>query len=168
MGFRAICIALLFASLPIAGCGTVENLVEMGGPEVGGKTPFGGVKQDLGGIKTAANGECAAGPHPESQSKQHPQVALLLAYALDLPFSLLGDVVTLPYTAYTSGYAFINQPVPVPPLTPPSAAVRPQIDPPQTLPQPRELPSSSLPVLPKPSEVPSDRPQALPKPSELP
>jgi hypothetical protein len=38
----------------------------------------------------------------------------MLLYALDLPFSLMGDVVTWPYTA---AYSFINQPVFVPPVT---------------------------------------------------
>lgn len=113
MAFRVICVALLLSSLTTAGCGTVANLAVTHSDE-GGKTPFGGVRQDVGCIKKAANGELAfeAPAHPEPG--QRPQVGLLILCAADLPFSLIGDVLTWPYTAT---YSFINQPVPVPPVT---------------------------------------------------
>jgi hypothetical protein len=38
----------------------------------------------------------------------------MLFCAADLPFSLIGDAVTWPYTA---AYSFINQPIPTPPVT---------------------------------------------------
>ncbi len=113
MAFRAICIALLLSILPIAGCGTVVNLVSSR-PAEGGKSPFGGVRQDECCIKKAANGEFGFRPCPKSESEQHPQVARMLLFAADLPFSLIGDLVTWPYTA---SYSFINQPVPTPPVT---------------------------------------------------
>ena len=113
MRYRAICFALLLSSLPLAGCGTVANLVKSR-PEEGGKSPFGGVRQDVRCIEKASNGECGFGTHPKSESEQHPQVALMLLCAADLPLSLIGDVVTWPYTA---AYSFINQPIPTPPMT---------------------------------------------------
>src|SRR5262245_55411346 len=117
MAFRATCVALLLSSLPIAGCGTVANLFKPG-PEGGGMTPFGGVRQDLSCIKTAANGECNFPMHPKADSEQRPQeqrpqVALMLLCAADLPFSLIGDVVTWPYVL---GYLCVNEPVPYPPV----------------------------------------------------
>ena len=111
MAFRAIRVALLLSSLPIAGCGTVANLVKPG-PEEGGKSPFGGVRQDVWRIKKAANGESASAT-PKSKSKQSPQVAPMLCCAADLPFTFIGDVVTWPYTAT---YSYINQPIPTPPV----------------------------------------------------
>ena len=141
MGFRAICVALLLSSLPIAGCGTVANLAKPG-PEQGGKAPFGGLRQDLSCIEKASNGEC--GFRTDIESDQYRQVALMLCFYADLPFSLVGDVVTWPYTA---AYTCINQPVPVPPmaLAPspppvPHADGRIQTAPLETLPQPKTLP----------------------------
>lgn len=144
MTVRAIRVALLLASLPVAGCGTVVNLARPG-PEGGGKAPFGGVKQDVRGIKTAANGEAGVRVHPKSQPEQHPQVAKVLFYAADLPFSAIGDVLTWPYAAT---YCYINQPIPTPPViqAPPSpvtqasAQGQPQTSPIETLPEPRKLP----------------------------
>ena len=144
MSFRAICRALLLSSLPVAGCGTVANLARPG-PEGGGKAPFGGVKQDVWGMKTAANGESSSGIHPRSVTEQHSQVAKVVFYAADLPFSLVGDVLTWPYTAT---YSYINQPVPTPPViqppTPPVTQVTAEGPPPTSpadlLPGPRKLP----------------------------
>jgi hypothetical protein len=156
MAYRAICVALLLASLPIAGCGTVANLVKQR-PGEGGVSPFGGVRQDVSCIKKAANGEPAFGTHPKSESEKCLQVALMVFCAADLPLSLIGDVVTWPYTA---AYSFINLPIPTPPVTqappilgppvpqailgPPvpqaPAEVRPQTSPLETLPEPRKLP----------------------------
>jgi uncharacterized protein YceK len=120
MGCRAIWLAMLLSSLPIAGCGTVANLARPG-PVEGGKTPFGGVRQDVSCMEKAANGPCDCRTDPKS-SEQHSQVPLMLLCAVDLPFSLFGDVVTWPYTA---AYSWINQPVPVPPVTqaPPGTTV---------------------------------------------
>ena len=136
MAFRAICVALLLSSLPIAGCGTVANLARPG-PEEGGKSPFGGVRQDVECIETAANGEFGIRTHPKSESEQYPQVALMLFCAADLPFSLVGDVVTWPYAA---AYSFINQPIPTPPVTQAQAEVRPQTSSPELLPKPMKQP----------------------------
>ena len=113
MSFRAICIALLVSSLPIAGCGTVANLATPG-PEQGGKSPFGGVRQDVASIKEAANGDSGLGIHPKPESEQHRQVLLMLLCTADLPFSFIGDVVTWPYTV---AYTWVNQPNPTPPVT---------------------------------------------------
>jgi hypothetical protein len=143
MAFRAIGVALLLSCLPIAGCGTVANLARPG-PE-GGKSPFGGMGQDVWCIKAAANGEMGFRKHAALESEQYPPVGLMLFCAADLPLSLVGDVVTWPYTAT---YTFINQPPPVPPVTqapaPPvtqaTAECRPQASPSGPLPEPRKLP----------------------------
>jgi uncharacterized protein YceK len=152
MAFRAIWVALLLSTLPSAGCGTVVNLVRQR-PEQGGVSPFGGVRQDVSGIEKAANGESGFWTHPKSESKQHAQVVPMLLWAADLPLSFIGDVVTWPYTA---AYTFINQPIPVPPVTPAQpipgvpgtqapGEVRPQnsspeLMPPGYLPESRQLP----------------------------
>ena len=132
MAFRAICVALLLSSLAIAGCGTVANLVRPG-PAGGGKSPFGGVRQDVSCIKKAATGDVDFGTHPNPESVRHPQVALVVFCAADLPLSLIGDVVTWPYTA---AYSFINQPIP----TPPVALAPPPPPPPVTLAPPTPTP----------------------------
>jgi hypothetical protein len=144
MGYRAIYGALLLASLPIAGCGTVTNLV-CAPPEDGGKSPFGGVRQDVSCIQKAANGESGFSTHPESDWEQYRQTALMLCYFTDLPFTLFGDLVTWPYTA---SYTCINQPVATPPVTqvptPPVTQATPesrvQTSPLESLPAPKKLP----------------------------
>ncbi len=144
MAFRAICVALLLSSLPITGCGTVANLVNSR-PEEGGKSPFGGVRRDMGFIEGSANGGFCCGTHPEPESGPYRRVGLMLLGAADLPFSLLGDVVTWPYTA---AYSCVNQPIPAAPvtvtLTPPvtqaTPSDRPQTAPLETLPEPKKLP----------------------------
>lgn len=137
MSFRAICVALLLSSLPIAGCGTVVNL-SRSDPEGGGKTPFGGVRQDVSCIEKAASGEFGFKARREPEVEQHAQVALMLFCAADLPFSLIGDVVTWPYTA---AYSCVNQPVPTPPVTlapapvlPPTAPLLPESKGPEATP----------------------------------
>jgi uncharacterized protein YceK len=136
MAFRSICVALLLASPLTAGCGTVANLVRSR-PEEGGRSPFGGVRQDVWCLDKAANGELGAGAHNKSESDRYPQLALMLFCAVDLPFSLLGDIVTWPYTA---AYSFINQPTPTPGVVQAPAEGPPQVSPPETLTVPRKLP----------------------------
>jgi uncharacterized protein YceK len=143
MSFRASCVALLLASLPIVGCGTVANLARQGPEEKGGVSPFGGVRRDVWCLKKPAKGESRFKPLPESE--QCRQAALKLFYAADLPLSFIGDVVTWPYAAT---YAYINQPTPAPPPTlaptypviQATAEDRPQSSPLETLPQPRQVP----------------------------
>jgi uncharacterized protein YceK len=136
MAFRAICVALLLATFLTAGCGTVANLARSR-PEEGGRRPFGGVEQDVWCINKAANGELGVRTHPKAESGQYPQLALMLFCAVDLPFSLIGDVVTWPYAA---AYSFINRPVPTPPVTLSPAETRPQPSPPEPLTMPRNFP----------------------------
>jgi len=136
MSFRAIRVALLVSSLPIVGCGTVANLSRPGS-EDGGKSPFGGVRQDVLCIKKAANGEFGFRTHCESESEQHAQVALMLFCAADLPFSLIGDVVLWPYTV---AYSWINQPIPPPLVTQAPAEGGPQSSPSGFLPKPTYRP----------------------------
>jgi len=143
MAFRMIRIVLLLACLPLAGCGTVSNLAAQK-PGQGGVSPFGGVRHDLLSIKQAANGESAVG-HPGSERALHPHLALMLVCAADLPLSLIGDVLTWPYTVT---YTYINQPTPVPPVLLPQippvfetpADGRPENPAPESLPEPKKLP----------------------------
>jgi uncharacterized protein YceK len=143
MAFRAIVVTLLLSCLPIAGCGTVANVAGLY-PEEGGQSPFGGVRHDVCSIKKAANGECDSPTNPKAKSEPHPQTALLVLCAADLPFSLVGDVVTWPYTV---AYSFINQPIPSPPVmqaaSPPvpqaTGEGRPQTSSLELLPEPRKL-----------------------------
>lgn len=130
MACRALCVAVLLSCLPAAGCGTVVNVVKPGPDQGGsGKLPFGGVRHDLWSIERATSGEYAFKSCPQSEAEHYRQLALMLGCAADLPFSLIGDVVTWPYTA---SYSFINQPVPAPPLAqapvdgPPQAYFRPE------------------------------------------
>lgn len=136
MAFRAIRVGLVLASLLTAGCGTVANLVRSR-PEEGGRAPFGGVKQDVSCLNRAANGELGAGAHARPETEQYPQMALVLFCAVDLPLSLIGDLVTWPYTA---AYSFINQPVPTPGITQAPAEGGPPVDPPEPLTIPRKFP----------------------------
>jgi uncharacterized protein YceK len=114
MAVRAICVALLLSCLPIAGCGTVANLACLH-PEDAENAHFGGVKQDLNCINKAANGECVFKPHADPESQHYPQAVLVLFCAADLPFSFIGDLALWPYLF---AYSFINQTIPVPPVTP--------------------------------------------------
>ena len=102
------------------------------------------MRQDVSCIHKAANGEFGVRTHPKSEPEQYPQVALMLLCAADLPFSLLGDVVTWPYAV---AYSYINQPIPTPPValaTSPlpqaPAESQPQTSPPELLPEPKKLP----------------------------
>lgn len=150
MSFRAIRVALLLSSLPVAGCGTAANLVRPG-PAEGGKRPFGGVSQDVWCMKKAADGEFGLRAHPKSESDQHACMALMLFCAADLPFSLIGDVVTWPYTA---AYSYINEPVPTPPVASLPVVGWPQTSPSQPLPEPRKLSTSPVDTLPELKKLP--------------
>jgi len=68
-----------------SGCGTIANMhgetfIHMGGPFPCPTEPFGGVQQDVSGLRM-------------------PLGFMLLA---DLPFSFVGDIVTLPWTTGAS------------------------------------------------------------------
>lgn len=161
MGFRAICVALLLSVLPSAGCGTVKNLARSN-TEQGGRRPFGGVEQDVWCIKKAAAGEPGGGTSLNSEWEREPRVALMLLGAADLPFSLIGDIVTWPYTM---AYTYINSPVPTPPITVTNqAAIQPVPTAPATLPIPTP-PAMKAPAEIRPQTSP---PQLLPKPTQLP
>jgi uncharacterized protein YceK len=142
MATRAIGVALLLASLPSAGCGTVANLANSH-PEQGGTTPFGGIRHDLWCLKNAANGQ--SGFQPLSAPQQCRQTARKAFWGADLPLSAIGDVVTWPYT---KTYTYINQPTPVTPVT--LAPIYPAMQP---LPE-RPPPPPPLEMLPQPKEAP--------------
>ena len=92
--FAAI-LAFVSSTLLSGGCGTFENLREATPPkdscDVSLKTVYGGVRSDCSYLAEWANPK---GPEPK----------YLLLTALDLPFTLIGDTITLPYTlAYETG-----------------------------------------------------------------
>lgn len=149
MAFRALGVAVLLSSLSAVGCGTVVNLARSR-PEEGGKTPFGGVQQDLWCIRTGTNQEPGFRKQPESGPEQCQQAAQTLLCAADLPLSFVGDVLTWPYTA---AYTYINSPVPTPPVQQAPKPPPPQVmadnqslaPPLEALPEPRKLPDKELP-----------------------
>jgi uncharacterized protein YceK len=144
MAFRAIAFALLLSSL-LMGCGTVANLATPG-PE-GGKVPFGGVSHDMASIKKASDGEPISATHQDQESAHYSHTAFLVLCAADLPLSLIGDVVAWPYTC---AYTFINEPVPVPPVTyAPAESAQIQIPP-------------QLPMVPPPPRIPPVDPMTPP------
>jgi uncharacterized protein YceK len=151
MAFRAMRVALLLAGLPIAGCGTMANLAQSH-PESGGKSPFGGVRQDLACFEKASNGEIGYRARPKSDAELYPRRALMFLSAIDLPFSFIGDILTWPYAV---SYTCINQPSPVPPVI--------ITDPPVT--QAMPVPNAPLPMD-TPYVVPDTQPMKKPTPPE--
>ncbi|MBY0456420.1 MAG: hypothetical protein K2V38_03725, partial [Gemmataceae bacterium] len=109
MAVRAMCVPLVLAVLPAAGCGTVANLAR---PNPGdGRVPYGGVQRDVACLERAAAD--ASGPVSARGPEPYPRWAGVLLCAADLPFSFVGDLLTWPYAA---AYTEINRPVAVPPL----------------------------------------------------
>lgn len=113
MKFRALSGALLLAVLSATGCGTMANLAHSNSDQ-GGRIPFGGVKRDMAAIHKSSGEEPGPVTHRKCQSEQYPHEMLTFLCAVDLPFSLVGDLLTW---AYTSAYTTVNAPVPVPPVT---------------------------------------------------
>ena len=111
MAVRTTCVALLLAALASAGCGTVANLAQ---PDPGGAgpVPFGGVKRDIACLHRAT-GDAGSDPHSGPEPGRSPKVSLGVLSAVDLPFTLVGDLITWPYAW---GYTVVNAPVPVPPV----------------------------------------------------
>lgn len=108
MAVRAACVALMLASLLVAGCGTAVNVARTN-PDKGGRSPFGGIRQDLACIEKAGGGA----HHDRSESERYGQLAIMAFCAADLPLSLVGDIVTWPYTF---AYTCVNRSVVNPPL----------------------------------------------------
>ena len=113
MTFRALCCVLLLSVVSATGCGTMANLAHSNSDE-GGRIPFGGVKRDMAAIHNPSGNEPGPITHRKHQSEQYPHEMLTFLCAVDLPFSLVGDLLTW---AYTSAYTTVNAPVPVPPIT---------------------------------------------------
>jgi uncharacterized protein YceK len=166
MAFRAIRVALLLSTLPLAGCGTVANLARQQ-PGAGGVVPFGGVREDMNCIQKASNGEVVFRTHHRSDSEQYPRRALVLFCAADLPLSFVGDIVTWPYTVT---YSYINQPIPTPPVLianpPPGEPVMPPPAPSDAAPAPLPLPTGGqpmpIPIPPVPQPAPGGKLPSIP------
>ncbi|MDY3556997.1 YceK/YidQ family lipoprotein [Gemmata sp. JC717] len=133
---------LLLSSSLVTGCGTIANTVISRSEEL--KDPFGGVHRDLHCIRKAANGEGGLKAHDSPEP--YPKLAVMLLCTVDLPFSLVGDVVMWPYTV---AYNYVNQPIPTVPVA--TAAT------PVTL--------SAPPVSSAPSAPPATLPALVPVPS---
>lgn len=184
MNIRAIGAAVLLSTLPAAGCGTVTNLARTN-TETGGRVPFGGVKQDLACLQSASDEHTGIRRHSTSESEPYPRAMLACFCAIDLPFSLVGDLVTWPYTW---GYTVVNEPIPTTPITfadGPAAVPAPLPVPPapksMPVPVPPPLPAAkdaaktdapktdATKVDPPKIDIPKiDPPKTLPKPSQLP
>ena len=149
--------ALMFSTLLLAGCGTVSNLAH---PRIeeGGRNPFGGVRQDIACYNAAKNGEIGLKGQSKPDSGQHPRVALMCLCAADMPFSLVGDLVTWPYTA---AYTYINQPVPYPAMV---QGPQTPIQPVSALPTDPKVES----LAPAPTPVPDPTPVPAPTPAPAP
>src|SRR5262249_2075224 len=108
----------------------------------------GGVRYDVSRVQQAnADAEARRTSDPGGFTR----AALALPWAVDVPLSVVGDVVTWPYTA---AYTCINAPVPgptffpapppvVPPPLPAPAEAQPQASPPADGPKPGEKATSS-------------------------
>jgi uncharacterized protein YceK len=113
MNYQTVSV-LVFVSivLPCAGCGTVENLQETvptkNSTDVPWKTIYGGVRSD-----------CTYFGWPVDPDSSLLTMTYCFTRILDIPFSVVGDTITLPYTlAYESGMFGVNILHPVPPICP--------------------------------------------------
>jgi uncharacterized protein YceK len=97
MAARTIAVGLALLALLNNGCGTPANTVWLN-PGEGGKRVYGGVRVDLQSIETATTGSTGICVGGEEVKDRKRQVGTLLFFALDLPFSAIGDTLTLPYT----------------------------------------------------------------------
>jgi uncharacterized protein YceK len=154
MAYRAICVALLLSTVPLAGCGTIGNLARPGPPVGGGKVPFGGVQLDQEHIQQAS---------AEDSKKR-------LLWVADLPLSLIGDVVTWPYTAT---YTYINESAEQPALAiagpPQPGAPQPPLQPGTPIPTPKGTSTTAPPaMLPPPTPVPPALEPPPPPPMPMP
>ncbi|WP_168219484.1 hypothetical protein [Limnoglobus roseus] len=123
------------------------------GPDGEGKIPFGGVKHDMAFVREGIGGGAGKAHHPAG-SGQSPGTLAAFVCAADLPFSLVGDIVTWPYT---KAYTRINEPIPYPPVTmsalPPLQGI--------PIPPPPAPDTKSAPV----PTAPSSQPMPLPVPT---
>jgi uncharacterized protein YceK len=119
----AMVLGFISIALLCGGCGTVENLQEATQPshhfDASWKTVYGGVSIDYAHLL-----EC------RDVTFKNPHDPWLMI--LDLPFTLIGDTITLPYTlAYELGLLGVN------------SAYEPTPDPFTPLPLPEQTPSAS-------------------------
>jgi uncharacterized protein YceK len=126
----AAVILAVFAGLS-GGCGTLINQSNEPGQafysdQLPAQMPFGGVARDLAAPPAGVWHAVTAEPDPGVLARTQMITAAVLVPPLDLPFSLIGDTLTLPFDlAHTfgwSGTAPANQNAAQPP---PPAATRP-------------------------------------------
>ena len=113
------------------GCGTLVNVTSVAPPEIGGgqRLPYGGVIWDLEGEYRALTAP------PPSRFGVH--LPMIFFYLIDLPFSAIGDTLTLPITIGEAlGLSFPEWP------SPPERVVTVP-PPPAPLPPPRPVPPAS-------------------------
>src|SRR4051812_20550412 len=87
-------VILTVVLMTTSGCGTMFNVTGhepwlMGDPPQRPIDPFGGIDNDLRWMRR--------GIHPD-----HWEPLPIAAAAVDMPLSLVGDIITLPWTAYQS------------------------------------------------------------------
>ena len=87
--------ALAVVAVALGGCGTFANTCWLHDDE-GGKRIYGGVCADAHVFRKSLAASLGS-ETPDALSREHHQKAALWS-ALDLPFSVVGDTLTLPYT----------------------------------------------------------------------
>jgi uncharacterized protein YceK len=83
--------ALAAVALLLGGCGTTANLF-LFSPEEGGKQVFGGVRADWKAAQEFAQ------PGPAYVNDAGERVTRAMLFTMDMPFSIVGDTLTLPVT----------------------------------------------------------------------
>jgi len=98
--------AVLFSVLAVlvltSGCGTFCNTVYFH-PYEGGKRVYGGVRGDCEAVERLAVA-------PATHETEWDRIRLGIFHVFDMPFSALGDTLTLPYIlwiGYTDGFGYL-------------------------------------------------------------
>ena len=99
MKTQNVWVSLAAVALLNGGCGTVCNNAYLTHEE-GGERVFGGVRNDFDGLRSAANDESGVSIGGEEYVDRESQVGKLLFHMLDLPFTVVGDTLSLPYTIW--------------------------------------------------------------------
>ena len=82
------------ATALLGGCGTVANLTLSGPPPAGPMKVYGGVRRDMDIMH-----DCTTNPdHPRDNAEAVCFAAAVTVAAVDLPFSVVADTLTLPIT----------------------------------------------------------------------
>src|SRR5690242_10542993 len=95
MGRGMLAAVAAAATALLGGCGTVANVTLSGPPSGGGALKvYGGVQRDLDIVR-----DCTTNPdHPKDNAEAVCFAAAVTVAAVDMPFSVIADTLTLPIT----------------------------------------------------------------------